>query len=300
MSGVDILQAIQSFSSPAADRFFSLITSLHQEAVYILILPLVYWLYDKRFARYLVSVFLLGYWANTVLKELFQTLRPSPAQVRVLGAETGTGYAFPSGHAMGPLMFWGAVAQEIRRPSFTAVTGLLIFLIGLSRLYMGLHWPLDVAGGWAIGLLLLLLLAATRRVWTGEGIGFLLQLTAAVLVPLGMVALAAGALQGELSKDIMVTGGAYLGFWVGAVLEEYLVGFDPRRGGWGLQTIKVCLGLALVLAVKEGGKLLFPADGWGDFGRYAAVGFAAVFVVPWLFSRLSGGGATGRPWRRIA
>ncbi|MFB5082940.1 hypothetical protein H9Q17_02085, partial [Symbiobacterium thermophilum] len=97
MSGVEILQAIQTIQSPLLDRVLGLITNLHHEAVNILVLPLIYWLYDKRFGRYMFSVFVIGFWSNDFLKEVFRTPRPDPAQVRVILAETGGGYAFPSG-----------------------------------------------------------------------------------------------------------------------------------------------------------------------------------------------------------
>ena len=70
-------------------------------------------------------------------------------------AETGGGYAFPSGHSQTPLVFWGAIADHVRRRGSPGSAGILVFLIGFSRLYIGVHWPLDVIGGWAIGLVVL-------------------------------------------------------------------------------------------------------------------------------------------------
>ena len=183
MSGVEILQAIQTIQSPLLDRVLGLITNLHHEAVYILVLPLIYWLYDKRFGRYMFSVFVIGFWSNDFLKEVFRTPRPDPAQVRVILAETGGGYAFPSGHAETPLVFWGAIADHVRRRWFTWAAGILVFLIGFSRLYIGVHWPLDVIGGWAIRLVVLWLMVRSRRFWTGEGQSLGLQALLAFLLP---------------------------------------------------------------------------------------------------------------------
>lgn len=287
VSGLDIIRAIQSIHSPLLDLVFSLLTNLHHEMVYLLVLPLVYWLYDKRFGRFLFSVFVVGLWSNDVLKALFVTPRPDPMEVRVLMAETTGGTtAFPSGHAQTPLIFWGAVAHHLRRPWFTWAAGILVFLIGLSRLYLGLHWPLDVMGGWFIGGVVLGLLLLTRPFWTGEGQSLGLRLVLAVLLPAAAVSLSLLAAPEGEHRQLWLMSGAYAGLLAGSALEEAYVGFDPRAGSTGLQFVKLVLGLVLVLAVKEGFKLVLPDTGPGDMVRYLLVALTATLVMPWLFQRI--------------
>ncbi|HLN64334.1 MAG TPA: phosphatase PAP2 family protein [Symbiobacteriaceae bacterium] len=301
MTGLDILHAIQSIHSPLLDTFFYAMTQLHQETFYVLVLPLLYWLYDKRFARYMVSVFLLGFWANNVLKFSFNTARPSPKDVRVIHPETGGGPAFPSGHSQNPLMFWGALAAQWRKPWFTALATVIIFLIGYSRLYLGLHWPLDVVGGWAIGAVMLYGFAKPRRFWTGEGMSFGQQALWAVVIPL--ITLSLSLVKGytvawdtpkAMADETWALTGAYMGFWLGAVLEERFVGFDPRQGTVVLQVTKVITGLALVFAVKEGFKVFLPANALGDLLRYGCMTLAATYVVPWIFRRFGHTTTVGR------
>ncbi|MGE5676181.1 MAG: phosphatase PAP2 family protein [Mycobacterium leprae] len=302
MSGVAILRAIQSIHSPSLDLLFYAITQLHNETFYILILPLLLWLYDKRFARYMVSVFLLGYWANNMLKFAFHTARPSPNDVRVIHPETGGGPAFPSGHSQNPLMFWWALALHFNRAWFKWLAGIIILLIGLSRLYMGLHWPLDVLGGWAIGALMLWGFQVTMGFWTGQGMSLRQKLCWAVAIPVAGVLLAPLAIPSPLPKDVWVMGGAYMGFWVGSVLEEHYVGFNPRRGSVVAQVMKVIVGVVLIMAVKEGFKLILPANGIGDFIRYSLVALMATLGAPWLFHRMLGNPPVGKPnaaWERV-
>jgi hypothetical protein len=286
MNGIAMLRAIQSISSPALDAFFYAVTQLHHETFYMLVLPMLLWFIDKRFARYMVSVFLLGYWANNLLKDLFHTARPTPDQVRQVHPETGTGYAFPSGHAMNPLMFWGALALRYRRTGFTLFVAGLVFLIGFSRLYLGVHWPLDVLGGWVIGGLMLYLFEQTRPFFAGENRSLLVNLAWAFVIPLGTLGLSALVTPDALPKDVWVTSGAYLGFWVGSVIEERFVGFDPRVGSPARQLLKLLIGIVLVLAVKEGAKLILPATGVGDLIRYCLVALTAACGAPWVFTRL--------------
>lgn len=285
VSGVEILRAIQSIQAPFWDAVFGAITNLHHEMIYILVLPLIYWLYDKRFGRYLFTVFAIGFWSNDLLKEVFKTARPDPSQVRVILAETGGGYSFPSGHSQTPLVFWGAIALHVQRRWFTWLVGIMLFLIGLSRLYIGVHWPLDVLGGWVIGLLVLAALNASRSFWRGEHQGLLFKLSLSVLIPALALTLSGMLSGGEVASLTWVIAGAYGGLLAGSALEEAFVGFNPRTGGPAAQVLKLVVGLAMVLAVKEGLKLILPDSGLGDMIRYWLVAVAATLAAPWVFHR---------------
>lgn len=283
VTGIEILQSIQTIHSPVLDRVFGLITNLHHEAVYILVLPLVYWLYDKRFGRYMFSVFFIGFWSNDFLKDVFRTPRPDPSVFRVLYPETGGGYSFPSGHSQTPLVFWGAIAHHLQRRWFTWLAAAAIFLIGFSRLYIAVHWPVDVVGGWAIGLVVLWLMVRTRPFWTGERQGPGQRILLAFLLPAAAMALL--AVVGTIDEIAWVIVGAYGGLLFGSALEEAWVGFDPRRGSPVQQLLKLAVGLALVLAVKEGLKFVLPDTGPGDLVRYWLVAVTATLAAPWVFAR---------------
>jgi membrane-associated phospholipid phosphatase len=265
-----------------------LITQLHSETIYLVVLPILVWLYDKRFARYMTSVFLLGYWSNDVLKGIFHTARPSPNDVW-RGVEESSP-AFPSGHSQNPLMFWGALALHVKRTWITVTVAIGIFLIGFSRLYLGIHWPLDVVGGWAIGAIMLWGFTVSYDFWVGTNMKLGARLLCAVGIPVAAVAISMALGQApalSTAKDaagqFWIVAGAYLGFWVGSVLEEEFVGFDPRRGNVLIQIVKVVVGIVLLLAVKEGFKLFLPATALGDLIRYFCVAFVGVFVAPWVF-----------------
>lgn len=95
-----------------------------------------------------------------LVKEIFHRPRPELA-VRLI--EQG-GYSFPSGHSMNCIVCYGILIYLIRRyctnrrvaDCLTVLLGLLIFLIGFSRIYVGVHFPTDVLGGWSLGLAFLL------------------------------------------------------------------------------------------------------------------------------------------------
>lgn len=291
MSQLEIIRTIQSLNSPFFDKFFEIATNLHHKDFYIVTLPLLFWFYDKRFARYLLSVFLLGYWTNGALKAWFDTARPAEDLVRKLYVETATGGAFPSGHAQNPLMVWGAVALQFRRTWFTLTFALVVFLIGYSRVYGGLHWPIDVLGGWLIGGAMLLAFEKTRRFWLGEGMGLKARLLWAAAIPLAALAIWRSAewdMPMQVAGDSWVLAGAYIGLWVGALIEQEYVGFEPRRGTWLAHAAKLVVGLAIVLGLRFGLKAMLPDMAISDGLRYFVIGLAVTLGLPWLFHRFAG------------
>jgi len=108
---------------------------------------------------------------NTALKLVINRPRPSAALVHVLSREQGNG--FPSGHAFFAILILGLTAYFIcinlknRVLRMLVLAGLiaLIFLIGISRVYLGVHWPSDVIGGYLIGGVFLTALIWFHRTW---------------------------------------------------------------------------------------------------------------------------------------
>jgi undecaprenyl-diphosphatase len=109
----------------------------------------------QRIAPIAVVVSLLGSWLwDLMLKRQYG--RPRPPGPWLVHA---TGYSFPSGHAVVAVAFYGVLAYYlIRRPlhgdrGLAAVlfSVLVVMLIGISRIYLGVHYPSDVIAGWAIG-----------------------------------------------------------------------------------------------------------------------------------------------------
>ncbi len=93
------------------------------------------------------------------MKYIFQRPRPDIA-LRLIEE---SGYSFPSGHSMNCLVSYGILAYLILKycenarlaKIFSVGLGLIIILIGLSRVYVGVHFPTDVIGGWSLGIAVL-------------------------------------------------------------------------------------------------------------------------------------------------
>ncbi|MFZ3131133.1 MAG: phosphatase PAP2 family protein [Desulfosporosinus sp.] len=152
------LEAIQFFHNPSTDAFFILLSFLGSEPTYILIIVVLFWNVDKRFGFRLAVLFLTSMAFNGFLKDLFHTQRPiGQAGVRSLYLSSAAGNSFPSGHSQGAATFYPYVWQHWRRQKIWHRIGIFMILgIGFSRLYLGVHWPGDILGGYFFGALMVL------------------------------------------------------------------------------------------------------------------------------------------------
>ncbi|MCE7871586.1 PAP2 family protein [bacterium CPR1] len=111
----------------------------------------------------LVAVYLLNLVANPLLKALFRRGRPDAAFDPLVQEPF---YSFPSGHTMASAAVYGFLASLLWRhghPRLAAVTLLPIALVGLSRVYLGAHFPTDVVGGILAGTVVIALVYSTRK-----------------------------------------------------------------------------------------------------------------------------------------
>lgn len=115
------------------------------------------WLTRHRYSAYLLLGSFFGAWLlNVMLKDVFE--RPRPLVVHALAPVVSS--SFPSGHAMSAVAAYGAIALlatrlEPRRHARIItwmVAAFIVLGVGASRLYLGVHYPSDVLGGFAAGL----------------------------------------------------------------------------------------------------------------------------------------------------
>lgn len=100
------------------------------------------------------------------------------------------GYGLPSGHAQHTLVEWGVIAAWVHRRWFSVLAVALVASIGFSRIWLGVHFPTDVLGGWLLGAVLLwIYLRYGERITTRLSVaGSGWQLGCALAVSLALVA----------------------------------------------------------------------------------------------------------------
>ncbi len=179
---------------------------------------------------------------------------------------------------------WGYLGSVVRRSWFWVLAGTMMVGIPLSRMYLGVHFPTDLLGGYLIGALVLIVwLAYAPRV---ERWFFALPTIRQLLVILALPAIAAMA---AWPTEDMVTGGAtMLGIGAGLVLERRLVGFDVA-GRLIQRVLRYLLGVVVLAGLWLGLRLAFaelePAV-LLRLVRYSIVGFWGAFGAPWVFVRV--------------
>lgn len=122
------------------------------------------WRRRWRDAFWLIGLMAGGTLLNLGLKQIFAAPRPDLLQ----HLDVVTSYSFPSGHAAGNMILFGAVAILIGRRSARVAAALIIAAIGISRVWLGVHWPTDVLAGWIMGLGWLALWRAVLPAWRGQ------------------------------------------------------------------------------------------------------------------------------------
>ncbi len=285
--GVSVILWLQSFSSPALDTFFRLITLLGDEKFYLFLLPLIYWCVDKRLGVRLAVLVMASDVANLWLKYAFGLPRPPAPPVRPIGQEEG--YGFPSGHCQAVTVAFGYLVVRAQRwPAHIAAAG-LVFLVALSRMYLGVHFPHDVIGGLAIGYLLLFVYVKASPLLEREWRSWPRALRYGVTVAVPVALLLAWP-----SADTAGSLGGLAGFGLGALLEAEDIRFQTA-GSLGQRVGRLLLGLAIVGGLYFGLKLAFPEGALWDLARYTIVGLFATAGAPWLFVRLRLAGAEPAP-----
>jgi membrane-associated phospholipid phosphatase len=268
---------LQRFRSPALDAFFYYITLFGTEWFFIAVLPILYWTWNKKAGYRMALVFLLGEWTKNALKAAIRAPRPQPSPgAEVLHPETGPGYSFPSGHAESSTVFWGQLALEAKRKWVWFVATVLIALVSISRVYMNLHWPKDILGGFVLGVILLALYNGACAVWANLQVPFAVRLACTLIVPAGMYFC-------YREHDALIVIGFMIGFPVGRLLEERYLEWD-ERASLPVNALKVVLGLGVLLAIRFGLKLVFPETAAADIARYAIAGLWASFGAPLVFA----------------
>ena len=152
---MEVLRALESVRTPMFDELFSLITYFGDEVLILAVAFAVLWCFDKRTGYFIIYTMLLGVTINQFLKGFFRIPRPwvrdSSFTIVENARAAATGYSFPSGHTQNATALFGSIARSIRSKIGRIFLIAFIFLIGFSRMYLGVHTPADVLTSWAIG-----------------------------------------------------------------------------------------------------------------------------------------------------
>lgn len=290
---------LESIRCPFLDAVMQFFTLFGEELLFMVIALVIFWCVDKREGYYLLFVGFFGTILNQFLKLLCRIPRPwvrDPNFTIVESARgSATGYSFPSGHTQNVVGTLGGIARWNRKGWLRIACIVTLAMTAISRMYLGVHTPLDVGVSFGVAALLVFVFYPIVRWACDEPRRMYLLLGIMLLVALSFVLYAnLAAFQADIDVQNLYEGrknsasllGALLGFAVGYPLERRYIRFEEKAVWWA-QILKVVLGLAVLLACKEGLKLLFAAAGFTWLGtnaiRYFVVVVVAAAVWPLTF-----------------
>lgn len=272
---LEIIKFIQSFSSPFLDKFFELATIFGEEYIYIFILGIIFWCIDKKYGYKLAFAFLFSSVINNFIKNVFKAPRPlNIDSIRHLSLETATGYSFPSGHTQNISSFFASIIKKYKKIGLYIVGIIFVFLVGVSRIYLGVHWPKDIIGGIFLGVLCVFLSDYIFDYVDNSRNKYILLLMITPVIIFMIIF--------NDSSDLFKAAGIYSSFYIGYIIEDKYIKFTVKEKIWK-QIIKFTLGIAVVLILKTLLKTFLPNIILSDFIRYFIMGIWITVIAPVIF-----------------
>lgn len=270
------------------DAFFGFCTFFGEELFFVILIPILYWTINKRIAMMVSCAGILSLSVNGVFKDIAQIERPIINEnirfveidnLFVNTIDLKDSYSFPSGHAQLVSTLICSLGFSLKNKRFWIFGSILIVLVCLSRVYLGVHWPLDVLVGGILGLVLAY----------GMYKLFMKLENKKIFIYLGLIVIGFILLLFAQTADTYKALGGIIGFSLGAIFEMKLVNFNPQEGKLWKKVVRVVLGLIILLGLKEGLKYGFSLISDNNIFhviRYFLLTFVGIGLYPWFFKKI--------------
>ena len=308
--GIRITQALQTLS-PALDGFMDAASFLGRIEFYLVLIPFIYWTIDRRIGVRTLLILIYADFVGAAFKLLFHQPRPYwLGNVKELTVEPS--YGIPSTHASDSIAVGGYFITRTKEIWLRILISAIILLIGISRLYLGAHFPHDVLFGWFVGLVVLWAVAKWGeqvRNWLKSkslsfqiGLGLidsLLIILIGLLIRLIISGTADPVSWSSFTTDsrsithFFTLGGALFGTVTGYALMRQFARFESS-GIWVKRVTRYGVGIIGLLLLYYGLDTLFAAFAPDEtvlgyalrYIRYSIATLWATFLAPWLFIKL--------------
>lgn len=307
---MDFLRFLQTLRNPVCDALVGAVTYLGDEIFFMVVGMIMLWCVNKKWGYRFMIAGLAGTVLNQLLKAIFLIPRPwvlDPTFTIVEAARAAaTGYSFPSGHTQSAALVFGMLAMWANRKWVTVLAVVMTLLVGFSRMYLGVHTPLDVGVSLATGLVTVLFFCRLFDRAEHSGRGRIAIGAGAWLFSLALVAYVLWAPRREANvaefdlhglKSAWTLLGTLTGMLIAWWVDEHHTHFDVKAVWW-VQAIKAGGGLLIVLALKAGLKplmgLVFGDAMFSHALRYCLMAVGGGVLWPMAFNRLAALGNNAR------
>lgn len=297
---MEFLRFLEGIRTPVGDAFFSAVTHLGEETIFIVVGMLFFWCIDKKKGYFILSVGFLGTVINQFLKLWFRIPRPWVRDPNLTIVESAraeaTGYSFPSGHTQSAVGVFGSIARVQKQVLVRILCIVACVLVPLSRMYLGVHTPADVGVSLLVAIVLILVLypVVEWAVTSPKNMRIYLFVMT-FLAWVFLVFVLAYPFPADVDVNNLTKGmknaykimGCILGLWLAYEIDEHFVHFETK-GVWWVQLLKLIPGFLLLLAIKSGLKeplySLINSSYLADGIRYFVITAFAGGVWPMTFA----------------
>ena len=293
---MDFLYLLEDIRMPVLNEFMLAITMLGEETAFLVIALVLFWCVNKRLGYYTLSVGFVGTITNQFLKLWFRIPRPwvldENFTILEQAREAASGYSFPSGHTQSAVGTLGSIAYVVKNRTLRVIVVILAALVAFSRMYIGVHTPMDVVVSILVAVILiaafkpLVLSDHSKRFPVLLGAMLLLAVAFLLFVEFYPFPSDIDAHNYESGvKNAYTLLGAFIGMVITYIVDEKWLKFSTKAVWWA-QILKVVIGLGLVLLVKSGTKELLNlllGESVGRAVRYCLVVLVAGILWPLSF-----------------
>lgn len=283
------LQELFSWGQSFFEFLFTVITFLGEELALYIIIPAIYWCYNKELGELIALTGFASLSLNGAIKDIFKIERPFVNHADEINyvkvdnffvntVELSESYSFPSGHSQGVGALAFSLAAYFKNKRGWIIASIITLLVMVSRVFLGVHWPLDVLVGGLLGLGCALLGYYVFTKFKDKRI--LIYFVVAIISVVALIF----ANKPDTYKAI----GAMMGFAAGAFIEHKYVNFEISNVSKSKRVLRLIIGLVLLLGLKVGLKPLFALISTHvifDFLRYFVLVFCAIAIYPMIFKK---------------
>jgi len=297
-------------------KFF---TWLGYPQAYMIIVAVIYWSVDRKLGLRLAIFLPVVASFNSILKQAFHSPRPYWLDPDIRAIHVSNGFGMPSGHAQASTV-WLYVGSLLKKGWFWVLAIGVVFLIGLSRVYLGVHFSSQVLIGWLLGIVVVIIFFRyekkalawflnknlVRQLLWISGISALILIIGGIFVainqhwemPAQWISNSSSYFTGSNETILFSLGmdaiagnaGAFMGTAMGAILSHRQGGFDAGGTVWkrglrsaaGLIILIALYGILMLRTPDQTKEVLYAV--W-KFGGFFLISFSAIFLVPILFIR---------------
>ncbi|MGG7178848.1 phosphatase PAP2 family protein [Clostridium paraputrificum] len=272
---MEIIKFIQQFSNEFLDVFFTIVTYSGAQTLGIFVSIILFWCYDKKLGyRFLYGV-IFSFSLNNSIKGFFNSPRPIGVEGIISShVSTATGSSFPSGHSQGNATSFTLLMSKFKNKWLWTFGILMIILVPLSRLYFGVHWPIDVFVGTLLGIISVIISNKIFNTYLNKGI-FILIISLVAFLSIGLL---------FPSNDLYKAIGSFSALVLGIYIEDEFIGYNPN-GSKSNNIKKIFIGLTGALIIYFIFSI-FNSSLLISFVKYFAITLYAIVLAPLIFIRL--------------